>query len=413
MKTIWRACLVFQVFLLCGPGWAQSRLAVPSYQDPGSPEWNAWAAPGRQSVGIMIVNENNGDDTSYQPAIAAAIRSARASGIFVVGYVYTGYGQREPAEVRDRVDAVYRNYLVDGIFFDEAPTDCLAANPFGGTHYSHYQQLAEYVRTRQAGGRLVILNPGTQPANDCWMSIANILVTAESSSLADYTTNYQDQAWFHQYPPERFWHIVYAAPGKDQLGRILALSQARGAGWLYVTDLGGDNPYAGPPTYWNAEAALVANQGIQALYATARPASTDESGNAVPAKISFRWKSLQGTHWQILVSDGSQRVSNDSGAGGAVVAPKERIEVGADGRVRVFSHGRDGDDKDWVEVNAHAVAFSLEDHVHLVESDSRGLGESVTYQVRSFNGENRVLSSSEPISLSITNTQYIFDVTDH
>jgi len=93
--------------------------------------------------------------------------------------------------------------------------------------------------------------------------------------------------------------------------------------------------------------------------------------------------------------------------------PKERIEVAADGTVRVFSHGRDGDDKDWVEVNAHAVAFSLEDHVHLVESDSHGLGESVTYQIRSFDGENRVVSGSEPISSSLTNMQYIFDVTDH
>jgi hypothetical protein len=205
---------------------------------------------------------------------------------------------------------------------------------------------------------------------------------------------------------------VYAAPGTDQLRQILALSQARGAGWLYVTDLGGDNPYAGPPTYWNAEAAKIANEGIQALYATARPASTDESGNAVPAKISFRWKSLQGTHWQILISDGSQRVVNESAAG-AVVVPTERIEVDADGRVRVFRQGRDSGDKDWVEVNAHAVAYLLEEHVHLVESDSRGLGESVTYQIRSFDGENRVLSSSGPIPLSVTGTQYIFDLTDH
>jgi hypothetical protein len=161
------------------------------------------------------------------------------------------------------------------------------------------------------------------------------------------------------------WRRIHLA------AQILAFSQARGAGWLYVTDLGGDNPYAGPPTYWNAEAAMVANQGIQDLYATARP------------------------------------------AGGAVVAPKERIEVGADGRVRVFTHERDGNDKDWDEVNAHAVAFSLEEHVHLVESDSRGLGEPVTYQIRSFDGENRVLSVSEPVSLSVANTQYIFDVTDH
>jgi hypothetical protein len=360
----------------------------------------------------MIVNENNGDDTSYQPAIAEAIRSARARGIFVVGYVYTGYGQRDPAVVRDRIDAVYRNYLVDGIFFDEAPTDCLAANPFGGTNYSHYQKLGEYVRTRQAGGRLVILNPGTQPANDCWMSIANIVVTAESSSLADYTTNYQDQPWFHQYPPERFWHIVYAAPGTNQLRQILALSQVRGAGWLYVTDLGGDNPYAGPPTYWNAETEKVANEGIQSLYATARPASTDESGNPVPAKISFRWKSLQGTHWQILVSDGPQRAVNESAAG-AVVVPTERIEVDVNGRVRVFRQARDSGDKDWVQVNAHAVAYALEEHVHLVELDSSGLGESVTYQIRSFDAENRVLSSSGPIPLSVTDTQYTFDLTDH
>jgi hypothetical protein len=361
----------------------------------------------------MIVNEDNGDDTSYNPAIAEAIRTARASGILVVGYVYTGYGQRDPAVVRDRVDGVYKNYLLDGIFYDEAPTDCLARNTFGGTQYSYYQQLGEFVRTREAGAKLVILNPGTQPPNNCWMSIANILVTAESSSLSDYVTNYQDQPWFHQYPPERFWHIVYAAPGKSQLGQIVTLSQARGAGWLYVTDLGGDNPYAGPPTYWNSETATVANQGIQAPYATARPASMDESGNAVPAKVSFRWKANNGTHWQILVADGSHPVPTESTVSGALAAPQGRIEVAADGTVRVYVHGHDGGDKDWVEVNAHPVAFTLQDHVHLVELDSNGFVGSVTYQIRSFDRDNHLLSSSTPIPFSVANTQYIFDVSNH
>jgi len=401
MKKLLLACLAAQFALLSGSGWAQSRLAIPSYQDPGSPQWNAWAAPGRQSVGIMIVNENNGDDTSYQPAIAAAIRAARARGIFVVGYVYTGYGLRDSAVVRERVDAVYRNYSVDGIFYDEVPTDCLAANPIGGTTYGYYQQLGEYVRAQQAGGRLVILNPGTQPANDCWMSIANILVTAESSSLSDYTTNYQDQAWFHDYPPERFWHIVYAAPGQDQFERILSLSHARGAGWLYVTDLGGDNPYAAPPGYWDTETQVVASQGIQAPYATARPASTDESGNAVPAKISFRWKTVHGTHWEIVCGPG---------ADGAGAAAQERIEVSANGKVRVYS--RNGD-QDWLEIQAHAIAVSLEDHVQLVELDSRGLPESLTYQIRSFDNAEHVLSVSIPSSMSMTNRQYIFDVSNH
>jgi len=43
---------------------AQSRIAIPSCQDPGSPQWNEWQALGSSSVGIMIVNLNNGDDTT-------------------------------------------------------------------------------------------------------------------------------------------------------------------------------------------------------------------------------------------------------------------------------------------------------------------------------------------------------------
>ena len=376
---------------------AQTRLAVPSYQDPGSPEWNAWAAVGPSSVGIMIVNEDNGDDTSNQPAIAEAIRAARAQGIFVVGYVYTGYGQRDPAIVRNRIDAVYKNYLVDGIFFDEAPTDCLAANPHGGTNYSYYQQLGEYIRTRQAGGRLVIMNPGTQPPNDCWMSIASILVTAESSSLSDYLTDYVDQPWFRKYAPSRFWHIVYNAPGKDQLQQILTLSQQRGAGWLYVTDLGSDNPYAGPPTYWKTEAAAVAHQELQSLYATARPRSSDEAGKRVPARVSFRWQSRNATHWEILLSNTPESP-----------LPEERIDVDINGKVHVFSRAGD-----WHEVDAHAAAFTLENNTHLVELDARGLPATVSYQIRAVDGRGETLAITAPIPLSLTNTDYIFDIENH
>ena len=405
-------CPVVVPLLFAGLCVAQSRLAVPSYQDPGSPEWNAWAAVGRKSVGIMIVNQNNGDDTSNQPTIAASIRAARAAGIFVVGYVYTGYGQRDPAVVRDRVDAVYQNYLVDGIFFDEAPTDCLAANPYGGTNYRYYQLLGEYVRTTHVGGRLVLMNPGTQPPNDCWMSIANILVTAESSSRADYQANYQDQAWFHRYAPERFWHIVYGASGIEDLGTIMTLSQERGAGWLYVTDLGSSNPYAGPPSFWNSEAAEISKQEIQAPYATARPASMDESGNAVPAKLSFRWSSGSAHHWQILLYGDSHR---NRTAHDPVESrmPRERIDVSTGGPIRVFAHASDDDDSAWTEVERHAVGFTLEARTHLIEVDSRGLEDAVTYQIRAFDRHDRVLSVSQAIPLSITNTQLVFDVANH
>ncbi len=40
----------------------QTRLGVPAYQDPGSAQWTAWAAPGAKAIGVMIVNLDNGDD---------------------------------------------------------------------------------------------------------------------------------------------------------------------------------------------------------------------------------------------------------------------------------------------------------------------------------------------------------------
>src|SRR5579863_10647632 len=79
------------------PSPAQSRIAIPSYLNPGSGQWGAWRGLGSSSVGIMIVNLNNGDDTSYYASVDQAIRITRKNGIFVVAYVYTGYGQRDPA----------------------------------------------------------------------------------------------------------------------------------------------------------------------------------------------------------------------------------------------------------------------------------------------------------------------------
>ena len=181
----------------------------------------------------MIVNEDNGDDLTYYPSVDAGIQAARKKGVFVVGYVYTGYGQRDIATVEADIAGVYKNYSVDGIFFDEAPTDCLAASITGASTYAYYQQLADYVRSLQAGARLVILNPGTQPANDCWMSLANILVTSEEDNLKDYKSGYQDQAWFHRYAPDRFWHIVYTIDNANDFESVLALSRQRGAGWVY------------------------------------------------------------------------------------------------------------------------------------------------------------------------------------
>src|SRR4051812_11077475 len=176
----------------------QTRLAVPSYQNPGTTVWNGWAASGPAAVGIMVVSLNHGDDQTYHASIDNAIGNARSKGIYVLGYTYTSYGTRDPKVVRQRIDSLYQNYLGDGIFFDKTPTDCSASNIYQPNNFLYYQELTNYVRRKQAGARLTVLNPGTYSPSDCWMSITNILMNWENVGLSTYQSGYVDYPWVHK-----------------------------------------------------------------------------------------------------------------------------------------------------------------------------------------------------------------------
>jgi hypothetical protein len=251
----------------------------------------------------MIVNLDNGDDERYYASVASSIRVTRKKGIFVLGYTYTGYGTRAPKIVQRKIDAVYRNYLVDGIFFDEVPTECNAANHYFSTQFLYYQQLTNHVREK-AGARLTVLNPGTYSPSDCWMGITNILMNWEDKGLDAYRNSYVDYAWVHKYPPDRFWHIVYGMAA-DQVAEALELAKQRNAGWIYLT---GEisNPYASPPNYWLAEAAAVERQVVQAPYATAWPDSENGNGQRVRGRVSMQWSSKVGSGWQVFLDNRSE-----------------------------------------------------------------------------------------------------------
>jgi hypothetical protein len=272
------------------------------------------------------------------------------------------------------------------------------------------------VRRNQVGGRIVILNPGTQPNDDCWMSIANILVTAESSSLQDYIQNYQSEAWFHRYPPDRFWHIVYAVPSTAALDDVIALSLKRGAGWVYVTDRGASNPYDQPPSYWSLEGAQVTDQGVQAPYASFRPGSSDNNGNPIPSQVSFRWRAVNGTKWQIFLdTDRNERTGYSGSSSGLEIGADYLIEAAADGSAHLLRYTGSGSDWEWHEVSGHARISSLDAGVKLIELDANALGQThaLNYQTRSLDAHGTALFTSMPVPLSLDSTAYVFDIEGH
>jgi hypothetical protein len=249
--------LAIAVFVLAvlaaAPAAPAQSIAIPSYVQPGAKVWKSWAAY-PQAVRIMIVNLDNGDDTNFDPSVLTAVQSAQASGIKVLGYTYTEYGQREASTVMQKIEAAETNYALDGMFLDEAPTSCTAATPFGETNLQYYQSLSSYVHSQFNG--TVVLNPGTPPATNCWMSVADILVTYENSGITNYEQSYADMPWVKNYPASRFWNLVYSVQKQKDMETAFSLAQRRNVGLIYVTSEGGSNPWDEIPSYWAAEAAL-------------------------------------------------------------------------------------------------------------------------------------------------------------
>jgi len=389
----------------------QTRIAVPSYQNPGTSVWNGWAAQGPGAVGIMIVDLKSGDNTTYSSSVDAAIQKARKQGIYVLGYTYTTYGARNPATIRQRIDALYQNYLVDGIFFDEAPTDCNATNAYFPNNYLYFQELTNYVR-QKVGARITVMNPGTYSPSDCWMSITNILMNWENTTFSTYQTNYVDYPWVHQYPADRFWHVILGVP-QAQMQATINLAQARNAGWVYISD-SATNAYNQVPVYWTAEGTAVKQQGVQAPFATAWPQSTDSTGAIVNGRVSFRWRAVNGAVWQIFL-DTDQNLATGYQNSQLSIGAEYMIESNSSGASHLYRYNGSGSDWNWVEIIANAQVTFPDVGTNLVAFDQEGLGatQALNYQIHSLDANYNLLYSGYAIPLSLNNTGLVFDLMNH
>lgn len=243
-----------------GAGAPVLRVAVPAYWDPEpgpgwpGPEW-ARLLNGAPIVGMVVINPDSGPGDSPDPAYSNLVQAARARGIKVLGYVYTTYGQRDPQLVRSDVERYYEWYEPDGIFLDEASTDC-------DLEREYYRPLYNWIKATYGAAQVVALNPGTR-TEECYVQASDVLLTFEESCVQDASandcSNYRDwmlAGWEATYPADRFWHLVYNVPA-DYLPNVLAKARSSHVGWVYITSDGGANPWDTLPIYWEQELALL------------------------------------------------------------------------------------------------------------------------------------------------------------
>jgi hypothetical protein len=216
---------------------------VPAFFPPQ--DW-AGSATGGRAPAVLILNPASGPGAAPDDAFRPAIRRATGSGTRVIGYIGTNYGQRPLAQAEQYVREYKQWYAVTGIFLDQTPTN-------GTAQLGYYRSLAGYIR-RVVPGATIWLNPGVYP-NRAYMSVGNVVMAFEGP-FASYQ-NLRIPAWARHYPSHRFAHTVYATPG-PAVDHAVRLARQRNAGYLYLTDDVGANPYSALPNYWAREQAAVA-----------------------------------------------------------------------------------------------------------------------------------------------------------
>lgn len=219
-------------------------LFVPAFFYPESTWQQATAS--RPAPRVMILDISGlGAGSEPLAHFRTVVRQAQAAGVTVLGYSSTALGQRPIGQVEADVRNYRAWYGVTGVFLDEVQGVA--------SQLAYYQDLASYIH-RVNPGSVIWINPGTYP-DQAYMSVANVVMTFEGT-YAQYRTD-QVPAWARKYPASRFAHTIHSTP-QAQLASAVALARSRNAGYVYVTDGTGVNPYNGLPSYWSAEDAAVA-----------------------------------------------------------------------------------------------------------------------------------------------------------
>lgn len=233
-------------------------IGVPAYFYPSQPtsQWNTAVSDAplpSTTARILIMNPSSGPGRSLNPDYVNAVSTVHAAGsnFLVFGYVYSKYGKRSLSAVERDIDKYYSWYAVDGIFIDETASAASYVS-------SYYQVLANYITAKKSGSS-VMLNPGVYPdqsyLNISVPSNSLFIVNVFEDSYANYPTA-TVPSWAFSYPSSKFSHLVYSATSA-QMSNAISLSLQRNVLWVYVTDLGLPNPWAGLPSYWSSLTALV------------------------------------------------------------------------------------------------------------------------------------------------------------
>lgn len=224
---------------------APTGIVVPLYTYPTDSSWSSLISikQNYSSVPmIAIVNPASGPGGSFDQNYANGIQQLQAAGITVLGYVHTSYGTRDLQTVENEISEYKSWYGVNGIFFDEMSNSA--------STFSYYSTLSNY--TKSLNFSMTMGNPG-QPVSPNLVGLFSILNIYENAGMPVAGQLNSSQSGVQQ-------SYSYMAYGVSSLPSQSTLqSTASSVSYIFVTNLGGSNPYNGLPSYLINETASLAS----------------------------------------------------------------------------------------------------------------------------------------------------------
>ncbi|NPA95467.1 MAG: Spherulation-specific family 4 [Thermodesulfobacteria bacterium] len=231
--------------------------SYPNWWNQDAYIWDDIAAAGSTCDITAIINPSNGpggDDSPNEDYIQG-LQDLANGNIKIIGYVPTGYGQRNIEDVEADISKYQRDfagpgYTVSGIFLDEVSTS------EDSTTLNYYENISNFIMDESANPNLdtVVMNHGTRAPAE-YLSMADINVIFEGN-LDDWNSV---EGELGSYFPEKTAILVYGVDNVDDMEAIIDRAIQLNITDVFITDDAGSNPWDSLPSYWTQEVEYVAS----------------------------------------------------------------------------------------------------------------------------------------------------------
>jgi hypothetical protein len=218
------------------PASAAGGTLIPLYTAPSDPSWAAVVAAkaAHPTVSVLaVVNPANGPGDAVQASYTSGTAALASAGVKVLGYVYTGYGNRAAGDVQAAIDRWHAFYpAVTGIFFDEQ------SSALGREGY--YRDLSAYAKAR--GLDFTVGNPGSDTA-PTYVGTTDLILVYENAGLPSVSDL---GGWHTTYDRRNFGIIPYGVAALD--AAFVKAARER-VGYIYLQSDALPNPWDSVPGY--------------------------------------------------------------------------------------------------------------------------------------------------------------------